>query len=180
LLVDRWGEFVCACAEKLLECGVDAILWTDDLGSNTGPVMSPECYRRYFFPWHRRAAEIAHSFGKAAMMHSHGNINLLLPDIAATGIDLLDPVGPSDGMDLAWLKETYGTRLSFSGGISRYIAEMSEEELAGHLGEVYRIGSRGGGFLPNEEGGVPKNMARDRFARYLEMRRDLSLKYAAG
>ena len=179
-LVNRWGAFVCDCAGKLLDCGVDAIFWTDDLGSNTGPLISPECYRRFFFPWHKRASDLAHRHGRFAMMHSHGNINKLLPDIVETGINVLDPVGPSDGMDLKHLKETYGDRLSFSGGISRFIADMSIAELRAHLEEVYRIGSKGGGFLPNEEGGVPKNMSKENFEEYLRMRGEMSRRYAGG
>lgn len=179
-LVDAWGEFVCACAERLIECGVDAIWWTDDLGSNTGPVMSPACYRRYFQPWHKRAAEIAHRRGRMAMMHSHGNINLLLPDIVDTGIDLLDPVGHSDGMNLAELKERYGDSLCFSGGISRFIAGMTVDELRAHLEEVYRTGTRGSGFLPAEEGGVPRDMAPEAFSAYREIRAELSLRYGRG
>jgi len=179
-LVDKWGAFKLTCAKKLIEAGVDALWWTDDLGSNTGPLMSPACYRKYFFPWHRRAADLAHQHGIIAMMHSHGNINQLLPDIVATGIDLLDPVGPSDGMNLKEVKEKYGQRLCFSGGISRFIADMSPAQLRTHVEEVYRIGSKGGGFLPCEEGGVPKNMPKEHFKHYLDIRAEMSRKYANG
>ena len=177
-LVDKWGAFVYDCAGQLLECGVHSIWWSDDLGSNTGPLISPECYRKYFFPWHKHTAELAHDYGKVAMMHSHGNINKLLPHIVETGIDLLDPVGPSDGMDLKHLKETYGDRISFLGGISRFIADMPVVEFKKHLEEVYRIGSRGGGFIAGEEGGIPKNMPKNNFKQYLQIRLELSRKYA--
>ena len=177
-LVNTWGQFMYDSAGKLLECDVDGLWWTDDLGCNTGPLMSPECYRKYFFPWHKKTAKLAHKYGKVAMMHSHGNINALLPNIVETGIDLLDPVGPSDGMDIEALKKTYGDRLSFSGGISRFIADMSIEQLRGHLEDVYRIGSQGGGFLPCEEGGVPKNMTKSNYDEYLKIRLELSKKYA--
>lgn len=179
-LVNMWGSFMYACAGKLLECGVDCVKWTDDLGSNTGPLMSPECYRKYFFPWHKHTAQLIHQHGKIAMMHSHGNINMLLPNIVETGIDVLDPVGPSDGMDLKALKEKYGKHLSFSGGISRFIADMSLDELKAHLEEVYRVGSKGGGFIPVEEGGVPKDMPKDMFEKYLQIRKEMSIKYAPG
>ena len=177
-LVNKWGAFLYESAGKLVVCGVDCLWWTDDLGSNTGPVMSPYAYRKYFFPWHKRTVELAHQNGKFALMHCHGNINLLLPDIVATGIDVLDPVGPSDGMNLKQLKETYGNRLSFSGGISRFIADMSIDQLRAHLEEVYSVGSRGGGFFPNEEGGVPRDMAPANYRAYLQIRGELSRKYA--
>ena len=52
-LVNKWGAFKLCCARKLIECGVDAIWWTDDLGSNTGPLMSPSCWK---FQWPRSTA----------------------------------------------------------------------------------------------------------------------------
>ncbi len=146
-LVDMWGTFKCKCANKLLECDVDGIWWTDDLGSNTGPIMSPKAYKKFFWPWHKRAAEIANEYGKVAMMHSHGNINMLLPDMVETGIDVLNPIGPSDGMDLKHVKETYGDRLCLCGGISKFLADMSVNQIREHLDEVYRVGSKDSGFI---------------------------------
>lgn len=177
-LVDTWGQFMYNCAEKLLECGVDCIWWTDDLGSNTGPLISSKCYRKYFLPWHTKTAELTHKYGKLAMMHSHGNINLLIDDMLESGIDLLDPVGPSDGMVLKDLKDKYGSKVAFSGGISKFIAQMTIGELEEHLDEVYRVGSKGGGFLPCEEGGVPKDMTREKFEIYMKLRNEMSKKYA--
>ncbi|MCK5327311.1 MAG: hypothetical protein KAR36_01800 [Candidatus Latescibacteria bacterium] len=178
-LIDRWGRFVLESGRQLLECGVDGIYWTDDLGSNAGPLISPAMYVKYFFPWHKRAADLAHEYGKIAIMHSHGNINKLLPHIVETGIDVLDPVGPSDNMDLESLKAHYGDRISLMGGISRFIGELSMEELKTHLEEVYRVGCPGGGFIPMEEGGVPQNMPYENFVRYVQLRRELSGKYAS-
>ena len=176
-LIDRWGSFILGSEKQLLECGVDSIYWTDDLGSNEGLLISPDMYRKYFFPWHKKAADLAHEYGKVAIMHSHGNINKILPDIIETGIDILDPVGPSDNMDIRSIKETYGKRITLMGGISRFIGDMSKEELKKHLEDLYSAASSGG-IIPMEEGGVPKNMTRKNFNYYLNLRRELSYKYA--
>ena len=178
-LLSMWGNFQLASAKALLERGVDGIYWCDDLGDNRGTLISPEMYRRYFFVWHRRAAELAHQYGAVALMHSHGNINKLMGHIVETGIDMLDPVGPSDGMDLRSLKERYGDRLSFMGGISRFIGEMSSEQLDKHVRQVYEAGCAGGGFIPSSEGGVPRNMTPESFERYLQLHRRFSEEYAA-
>lgn len=177
-LVSRWSNFVLDNAEKLIECGVDGIWWTDDLGSNTGTIISPDCYRAYFKPLHTQAATLAHEHNVVAMMHSHGNINSLLDDIVETGIDVLDPVGPSDGMVLESIKEQYGDHLTLSGGISRFIGSMSRNELYSHLDEVYRTGSQNGGFIAAEEGGVPKDMSAESYECYLQFRRELRYTYA--
>lgn len=176
-LIRTWGNFILGSARQLLECGVDSIYWTDDLGSNEGLLISPDMYREYFFPWHKKAADLAHEYGKIAIMHSHGNINKILPDIIETGIDILDPVGPSDSMDIRTIKETYGKRITLMGGISRFIGTMSKEELKAHLEDVYSVSSKGG-IIPMEEGGVPKNMTQENFNYYVKLRKELSYKYA--
>jgi hypothetical protein len=113
----RVAEFNLQAAERLLACGVQSIAFPDDLGYNTATFMSPRLYREYFCPWHQRLAALCHDYGAVVNMHSHGNINGILPLLADAGIDILNPVGPSDGMDLAALKARYGDR-DVQGGVS--------------------------------------------------------------
>ena len=80
-------------------------------------------------------------------------------------------------MDIGAIKEAFGDRITLMGGISRFIGDMPKEELRDHLEEVYRTGCPGGGFIPMEEGGVPKNMSRENFKFYLKYRRELSSRY---
>ena len=51
------------------------------------------------------------------------------------------------------------------------------QELRDHLDKVYRVGCPGGGFIPMEAGGVPKNMSRENFKFYLQYRRELSCRH---
>jgi hypothetical protein len=107
-LVDRVGEFNLRMAQHLLECGVHAISFPDDLGYNTALFISPHLYQEFFYPWHRRVAELCHSHGAYVNMHSHGNLNAIMPLLVEAGIDILNPVGPSDGMNLAEPKAFFG------------------------------------------------------------------------
>ena len=67
------------------------------------------------------------------------------------------------------LQTNFGDRLTFMGGISRFVAEMSSEELETHLRDVYDTAYRCRGFIPSEEGGIPKNMSPDNFQLYLRL-----------
>jgi len=58
-------------------------------------------------------------------------LNLLMPAICEAGVDILNPVGPSDGMVLADLKACYGSRMTLMGGVSKYIGQMRPAALAG-------------------------------------------------
>ena len=76
--------------------------------------ISPALYREFFYPWHRRLVELCHDYGAYVNIHSHGNINAIMPLLYEASIDILNPVGPSDGMDLAELKVRYGDRITFN------------------------------------------------------------------
>jgi uroporphyrinogen decarboxylase len=178
-LVDRVGAFNLSTARHLLECGVHAIAFPDDLGHNLATFISPRLYKEVFLPWHRRLAELCHDFGAYVNMHSHGNINALMPWLYEAGIDILNPVGPSDGMSLPELKRRYGDRMTFMGGVSKFIGRMGPSELYRHLRAVMSAGSPGGGFILYSEGNIPVDMPRAKVYLYLLLRRQLAAQFGA-
>jgi len=178
--LERFATFNLRVAEHLLQAGCEFITWVDDLGHNLAPFISPAAYREFIFPWHERIADLCHRYGAYAHMHSHGNINLLLPQMAEAGIDLINPVGPSDGMDVAQLKEQYGDRMTLVGGISKYLADMSRDQLDQHVEQVVRAGTAGppGGHILMSEGSIPP-MDDARVLFYLERLRHWRRRYGA-
>lgn len=167
-LIDLIGEFNLASAQEFLKRGVDSIQFPDDLGFNSGLFFSPTLYQHYFYSWHKRMADFCHQYGAYCHMHSHGNINEILPLIVEAGIDILDPLGPSDNIDLREVKKKYGDKITLFGGISKYIGKMDKQEIDNHLREVVKINRKGGRFILGSEGGIPSDMNEDRFKFYME------------
>lgn len=168
-IVNMVGEFNLETAKGFLERGVDCIVFPDDLGSNAGMLISPQLYTKFFYPWHKRLAELCHQYGGYLNMHSHGNINEIVPLLVDAGIDILNPVGPSDNMDLRELKAKYGNRITFMGGVSKFIGEMDKDELEAHLKEIIETGAPGAGFIVMPEGGIPCDMNKENFQHYLSL-----------
>ena len=167
-IVDRIGDYNYRTARQLLARGVDCILFGDDMGSSTGLLFSPKFYVEFFQGWHKRMADLCHEYGGYLQIHSHGNINRIMPQLMATGVDILNPVGPTDGMDLEGLLQEYGDRAVFAGGISKRIGEMKREELARHLEEVISVGKRYGSYMFRGEGGIPPTMSQEMFRFYMD------------
>ncbi len=172
-LVDLFADHIYLTAQQLLERGVDCILVNDDMGSSTGLLLSPKAYAEFFQGWHKRLADLCHAYGAYLQLHSHGNINGIIPQLMATGLDILNPVGPSDGMNLEELLRTYGHRAVLAGGISKRIGEMTLEELGRHLEEVIALGKRYGSYIFRSEGGIPPTMSMEAFRFYMETSRAL-------
>ncbi len=107
-----------AAAKRLVEMGVDMIWTGDDVGMQTGMLISPRIWRKFLKP--RMAEYIAalkHLNPQVKVAyHSDGNISAILPDLIEIGLDVLNPIQPRC-MDPEQLKRTYGDRLCFWGSI---------------------------------------------------------------
>jgi uroporphyrinogen decarboxylase len=100
-----------------LRAGVDAVILADDYAHKSGPMMSPELFRRFVLPGLSAAVENIHDAGGTCIKHSDGNLWPILDDIVGTGIDALGPLEPGAGMDLAVVKRRYGDRVCVVGNV---------------------------------------------------------------
>jgi uroporphyrinogen decarboxylase len=98
------------------EGAIDIFFMGDDMGTQTGPWVSPRMYRTFFKENFRRFNELAHRYGMKTMYHTCGNVTALIPDFIDCGLDILQSLQPV-AMDLAALKREYGRHLCFQGGI---------------------------------------------------------------
>lgn len=97
---------------------IDVTQVTDDLGSQTGPLISPALYREFYKPHHARMINLAHEFGIKVMHHDDGSCRVFLPELVDMGINILNPVQWNcPGMDTIELKREFGDRICFHGGI---------------------------------------------------------------
>lgn len=98
---------------------IDIMYLAEDLGGQTGPLFSPDLYRRFLRPFQQKMAELAHEFGIRVFYHTDGAARCFLPDLVdVVGIDLLNPLQwRCPGMDLAGLARDYSRVLVFHGGI---------------------------------------------------------------
>jgi len=121
-LFDAVVEQSSALAEELMKaCGdlVDVVATADDMGSQNGPLVSPEMYRRLFKPRHKKFFDTVKKYTKAFIhFHSCGSIYKLIDDFIDVGVDVLNPVQvAAKNMDSSILGPEFGDRLSFWGGI---------------------------------------------------------------
>ncbi len=97
---------------------VDVVMIGDDVGGQSGPLFSPEFYRKIVKPRQKKLVRHIKSLTEAKIWyHTCGSVAEYIPDLLDNGIDILNPVQTSaDGMDPAELKARYGAKLVFWGG----------------------------------------------------------------
>ncbi|MDY0356952.1 MAG: uroporphyrinogen decarboxylase family protein [Sedimentisphaerales bacterium] len=107
-------------SEFMKEIGdlVDVVMIGDDIGGQTGPLFSPDFYRRVVKPRQKTLVQHIKSLTNARIWyHTCGSVVPLIGDLIDNGIDILNPVQVSAAnMDPRDLKQRYGDRLTFWGG----------------------------------------------------------------
>jgi uroporphyrinogen decarboxylase len=121
-LNDKVEEWSTGLALQLVKAGADAIWLGEDLGSQTSTLISPEDWRIKFKPRHTRMIEKLRRENPdiIIIMHSDGAVAPLLDDFIGIGVDVYNPVQPNvPGSDPQELKDRYGNRICFFGGIDQ-------------------------------------------------------------
>ncbi len=120
-LLDRVQESLKERLRRILEAGGDAIdiaEYNDDVGTQSGLMMSPDMWRKYFKPRTAEMFEVIRSSGKRVRYHSCGGVRDILPDLIDIGLEVLNPFQPlARGMEPVALKRDFGKHLCFHGGI---------------------------------------------------------------
>ncbi len=112
---------------------IDTMYVAEDLGSQTGALMSLEMYRRFLLPNQIKMADLALSFGIRVMYHTDGAARQFLGDLVdRVGIEILNPIQwRCPGMDREGLVRDFGDRIIFHGSID------NQQTLAfGSVGDV--------------------------------------------
>lgn len=148
-VVTRCTEFFIEGGRKMAEAGVDALVFADDYGSNTGPLMSPEHFRRYIFPHTQRMVNEFKRLGVPVIMHSDGNLNLLMDDLVDMGIDGYHPVERASQMNIAQVKTQYGDRVCLLGNVDNVttLVSGSPQDVDAEVKQCIRIAAPGGGHI---------------------------------
>jgi uroporphyrinogen decarboxylase len=152
LLVDRMDEIRLGIVDRTLRKvgGMVDYLWLgEDLGTQRGPIVSMELYRRHLRPRHKRYIDLAKGYGLKVIMHSCGSSSWAFEELIALGVDVVETIQPeARDMAPAYLKATWGDRLCFHGGISTAgaLAFGTPQEVTDTVRETLAIMMPGGGY----------------------------------
>ena len=130
---------------------IDTSQVTDDLGSQTALLISPETFRIFYRPQMQRFIDLCHSFKIKVFHHDDGAIRPLLPDLVEMGIDILNPIQTQcPGMEMEGLKRDFGQDICFHGAIDNQavLAFASPEDVRAEVRHaIDALASDGTGYI---------------------------------
>lgn len=153
-VLGRLFEFYYEFNRRIFEAAgrgrIDLFYLAEDLGSQTGPLMSLEMYRRFIRPNQVKMADLVRRYDIHVFYHTDGSSRLFLDDLVDTvGIEILDPVQwRCPGMEREQLVRDYGGKVIFHGGMDnqKTMPFGTVEDVVAEVKENLRIfgGSRRG------------------------------------
>ena len=166
------GEFAARLAERILgEVKVEAVLFSEPIGGNNGPIISPRMYRDFVLASCRPLMEVFRRFQvPLIIMRTYANPRPLLPDMFELGVNCLWACETPEGeMDYRELRKEYGRELRLIGGIDSDALRIGKEAVRKELAKVPELLSQGG-YIPLLDGRVRVDVP---YENYLYYRRRL-------
>ena len=129
---------------------IDIFFIGNDLGSQTGPLLGEDLFRRFLLPHIKCLIDLGHDYGLKVMMHCCGGFEPLIPAMIEAGLNGLHAIQPCcHGMDLHKLKTDFGDRILFNGCIDsqNVLINGTPDYVREKTREVIDIMMPGGGFV---------------------------------
>ena len=113
---------------------VDKLSVHEDMAGKSGPLLGPNLVTQFIKPYYRRIWDMLESRGARLFdQDSDGDMRPVLDAFVDAGLNLIHPCEPAAGMDIVELRERYGTRLAFTGGIDKHVLRQGEEAIVAEL-----------------------------------------------
>ena len=135
-------------AKKQIDAGVDFICINSDYGYNKGPFVSPDKFREIVTPYLTEIVGEIHRMGSIAILHSDGDLRLVLDQLVSTGLDGYQSIDPQGNMDIAAVKAQYGDRLILMGNVKTALLQyVDEPEIRAAVDYCMDAGKPGGRYI---------------------------------
>lgn len=152
---------------------IEWLEFSSDFGTQNAPFISPALFEEFMLEPHRR---LFAACKKAApnvkiFLHSCGSVKLLMPQFIEMGVDIQSALQPlAKDMDSAGLKDSFGDKLIFHGGVD--IQQALTGTLADTEADVKkRIDAfgRGGGYILSPSNHFQTDVPIENFFRMYEL-----------
>lgn len=149
----RIMDFQLGIAKHYLAVGVEIVGMSDDLGTQSGLLLSPKIIADFLVPEYRRLFELYKAHGVLIEFHSCGHITPLLETFMTLGVDILNPI-QATANDLDLLRKATQGRMALHGGVSSATlmsgpVEAIRTEVRQRL---WQLGRNGGYFCAPDQG----------------------------
>jgi uroporphyrinogen decarboxylase len=169
-LLDKILEYNLRLIENTCKIDIDAILFGDDWGQQTGLLMGPQLWGEFIEPRIREMYKSVKGHGKYVFLHCCGKIQEILPELIGCGLDVFNPFQP-EVMDVYEMKRLFGQQLTFYGGIStqKTLPFANPQDVGDEVKKLIEVVGKNGGLIVSPAHAVPGDAKPENIARMIEV-----------
>ncbi len=142
------GDYCCNLLDIALEYDFDGIYFGDDWGQQNRLIMGYPHWKTYIKPQMARLYKKVKDKGLFVLQHSCGDCSELFNDLIEIGLDCYQTFQP-EVYDIKAVKEQYGAKLAFWGGIStqQCLPYVTPDEVKKEIKRICEVLYDNGGYI---------------------------------
>jgi hypothetical protein len=175
-LIQTWmniySEFTSRLVERILsEVQVDAALFSEPIGGNHGPLISPTMYSSFVLKSYEPILQVLNSFGVNTIIYrTYANTHALLPAVVKAGFNCLWACECNpQAMDYREIRQEYGRDLRLIGGVDSDSLRHTQQDIYQAVMEIVPELLEDGGFIPLADGRVREDVSFENYVYYRKL-----------
>jgi hypothetical protein len=138
-----------AAAKLSAETDFDIFFICDDTALKGTTMINPKYHRELIIPAYKEAIKILKKAGKYVCFHSDGFTEPYFEGLIEAGFSGIESLEPMAGMDLGYLKETYGDKTCLIGNldVSQLLPYGTTNDVIKNVKACIQSGAQGGGYM---------------------------------
>jgi len=158
------------------DASIDLFFVWEDMCFKSGPLISPDMFRRFLLPRYKQFSEALRDAGvDIIMVDSDGDPRALIDLWIEGGVTCLFPLETQMGLDITEIRRKY-PELQMIGGIDKHQIALGRDAIDRELAKIpFMLES--GRFLPAVDHFVPPDVSWDNYRYFCEKLRDLIERY---
>jgi uroporphyrinogen decarboxylase len=163
------GEFAAGLAERVLkDVVVDAALFSEPIGGNYGPLISPQMYEDMVLRSYEPVLDVLHkSKVETIVLVTYANARALIPSMLKWGFNCLWACEVNiDVMDYRDLRREFGRDLRLIGGIDLDTLRRDKEAVRQEVEEKVPPLVADGGYVPLADGRIRADVPFENYVYY--------------
>ena len=159
----------------LKDLRVDFVRFWEDMAYKSGPLISPDMFKRFMIPRYKKITDFLHSNGIDIIhVDSDGNIDELIPIwLEECGVNFPWPLEVAAGMDAVALRKKYGKDLILSSNIDKRVFAKGKEAIREEVMSKVPFLVETGGYFPGLDHLIPPDISFENFRYFINLLREI-------
>jgi len=163
------GEFVADFFSKVLqEINIDAAIFSEAIGGNEGPLISPDMYEEFAIEHYKPLIKVLDNHGvNIKICRTYANSRILIPSFLKYGINCLWACETNlDSMNYIDIRKEFGRELRLIGGIDLDALRNGKESIKRETERIVPPLLDEGGYVPMADGRVREDILFENYSYY--------------